>query len=484
MAFDPSIARRVSDDVWAGTILPTLEEYITIPNESPAFDPHWDEHGHMARAVALLREWCASRPIDGITIEVVQLPGRTPVLLVEVPAHGDGAGGAGADPDDTVLLYGHLDKQPPMEGWRDGLGPWSPVVDGDRLYGRGGADDGYSVFAALTAIEAVREAGGAHTRCVVLIEATEESGSPDLPAYVEHLLPRLGAVSLVVTLDSGCADYERLWVTTSLRGLIDATLRVDVLEVGVHSGMSGGAPDSFRIARSLLSRVEDETTGRILLDALHAAVPAERAEQITAAAAAIGGEPGDDIPLVPGARPMAGSVADLITQRTWEPSLTVIGASGLPEVGKAGNVLRAATTLGLSFRLPPTVDAKAAAAALGAALEADPPYGARVVFTANQAESGWDAPATAPWLTAAFDAASAETFGAPARAIGIGGSIPFMAMLGARFPAAQFAVIGVLGPGSNAHGPNEFLHLPTARHLTAGVARLLDAHARRGATAS
>jgi len=482
MTFDAGIAASLAKQAWAGSIVPTLQSYISIPNESPAFDPEWQANGHMDRAIDLLHEWCASRAIEGMTIEQVRLPGLTPVLLIDVPAVGPDPPKASPALDagtDTVLLYGHLDKQPPMEGWRDGLGPWTPVRDGDRLYGRGGADDGYAVFAALTAIEAVRAAGGSHQRCVVLIEGSEESGSPDLPAYVEHLAPRLGAVSLVITLDSGCPDYERLWLTTSLRGLIDAELHVDILEVGVHSGMSGGAADSFRIARTLLSRVEDEHTGRIVIDELWATIPEERLTQIEAAADTVGGSPADDLPLVPGARPMADTVADLLRQRTWEPSLTVIGASGLPDIAKAGNVLRAGTALALSFRLPPTIDAKAAAARVGEILEADPPYGARVRFIANQAESGWDAPATEPWLGAACEQASIETFGPPARSIGIGGSIPFMAMLGERYPAAQFVVTGVLGPGSNAHGPNEFLHLTCAEHITSAMARVLDAHAHR-----
>ena len=141
----PEIDAFVSER-WDRTVVPLLHDYIAIPNVSPGFDPAWAEHGHMQRAVDLIRDWCASRSIDGASVEVHELPGRTPVLLVEVPP------GGGGSADDTVLLYGHLDKQPEMHGWRDGLGPWTPVLDGDRLYGRGGADDGYSAFASLAAI--------------------------------------------------------------------------------------------------------------------------------------------------------------------------------------------------------------------------------------------------------------------------------------------------------------------------------------------
>ena len=205
------IIRERCDEVW-NDIVPVLHEYIAIPNVSVDFDADWAEHGYMDQAVDLISSWCRERPIPGLTVEVLQLPGRTPLIYMEIPAAGD----SGSDAD-TVLLYGHLDKQPEMEGWRDDLGPWKPVLEGDRLYGRGGADDGYAAFASLTAVEAVHAAGLSHHRCVVLIEASEESGSGDLPAYVDHLGDRIGTPSLVVCLDSGCIDYDRMWVTTSLQ---------------------------------------------------------------------------------------------------------------------------------------------------------------------------------------------------------------------------------------------------------------------------
>ncbi|MET0663643.1 MAG: M20/M25/M40 family metallo-hydrolase, partial [Ilumatobacteraceae bacterium] len=254
--------RACANETW-DDIVPVLHDYIAIPNVSPVFDPDWRANGHMAEAVDLIAGWCRVQPIDGLTLEVVELDGRTPVILMEIPAVGAGS------TDDTVLLYGHLDKQPEMEGWREGLGPWTPVLEGDRLYGRGGADDGYAAFASLTAIHAVQAAGGSHARCVVLIESSEESGSPDLPFYIEALADRVGTPSLVICLDSGCLDYDRLWVTTSLRGLVSGTLRVDIVTDGLHSGdVSGMVPSTFRIARMLLDRVEDAQTGAILVPEL------------------------------------------------------------------------------------------------------------------------------------------------------------------------------------------------------------------------
>jgi acetylornithine deacetylase/succinyl-diaminopimelate desuccinylase-like protein len=461
------------DEAWCG-IVDVLHDYIEIPNVSPVFDPEWETHGHMRRAVDLVASWCRSRPIPGATVEVVELAGRTPLIVIEIPA-----AGPRARPDDTVVLYGHLDKQPEMEGWRDGLGPWTPVLEGDRLYGRGGADDGYSAFASLTAIEAIQAAGGSHARCMVLIEASEESGSPDLPAHVAALADRIGTPSLVVCLDSGCIDFDRLWTTTSLRGLVNGVLTVDIVTEGLHSGdVSGMVPSTFRIARQLLDRVEDAATGEILLPELHATIPPGRVAEAQATAAEIGSL-ADRYPFVAGARPTVDDPAEQLLNRTWRPSLSVIGADGLPPTGRAGNVLRPRKSLGLSFRIPPTIDPDAALAAVADALTSDPPYGAHVSFTNADGCVGWNAPATAPWLAAALDEASMAAFGAPARSFGEGGSIPFMGMLGAQFPDAQFVITGVLGPDTNAHGPNEYLHLPTARRVTAAVAHLLDAHARR-----
>ncbi|MBV9952151.1 MAG: M20/M25/M40 family metallo-hydrolase [Acidimicrobiia bacterium] len=473
---DRATVRSRVDDVWEREIVPALVDYIRIPNVSPAYDAGWAAAGHMDAAVELARAWCAARPIEGLTVDLTTLEGRTPLLLCEVPAT------PGAHPDDTVVLYGHLDKQPPMHGWRDGLGPWEPVIDDGRLYGRGGADDGYACFAALTAIEALRLGAGRHGRCVLVVECSEESGSPDLPAHLEQLGDRLGTPSLVVCLDSGCADYRRLWTTTSLRGNLIGTLRVDVLTEGVHSGTAGGVvPSSFRVLRRLLDRIEDPDTGRLLLPELQVDIPAERRRGIEAAAADLG--PELVFPYAGSTRSPHEDPVDMLLAKTWEPSLSITGIDGLPPTSEAGNVLLPFTTATLSLRLPPGVDTDVAGRALTDALEADPPHGASVRFEVQDAAPGWDAPPTAPWLAGALDAASRAEFGGEAAGtMGEGGTIPFMEMLGRRFPEAQFMISGVLGPGSNAHGPNESLHLETGRRVTASVAHVLDAHAHRSTT--
>lgn len=457
------------DRTWNEEITPTLVDYIRIPAKSPAFDPQWVENGHLEAAVKLLEDWAKPKVagIAGATLEVVRLDGRTPVIFIDIPGEGS----------ETVLLYGHMDKQPEMTGWAEDLGPWKPVIKGERLYGRGGADDGYAMFGALAAITALQEQGVAHARCVLLIEACEELGSYDLPFYVDHLAARIGQPSLVVCLDSGCGNYDQLWLTTSLRGMTGGVLKVQVLEEGVHSGdASGVAPSSFRILRQLLSRLEDEQTGQIKPRELHAEIPAERIEQARRAAAALGEELYTKFPFPPGMTPVTTDPVELILNRTWRPQLAVTGVDGLPALESAGNVLRPFTAVKLSLRLPPTLDAVQAGGFLKALLERDPPYGAKVEFTLEKAGSGWNAPPLAAWLTDAIDQASQDTFGRHAAMMGEGGSIPFMGMLGEKFPKAQFVITGVLGPHSNAHGPNEFIDLPTGRRLSASVALVLAAH--------
>lgn len=456
---------------WGDELVPILCDYVRIPNRSPLFDPEWESSGHMDRSVDLLSGWARSRPIPGLTVDVLRLPGRAPVIVCEIPASGTSARG-------TVLLYGHHDVQPEMEGWRDGLAPWEPVRDGQRLYGRGVADDGYSIFAALSAIEAVHEAGGAHARCVVLIEGSEESGSPDLPHYVGALRERLGAVDLVVTLDSGGPTRDRLWTTTSLRGLVSIDVRVDVLEHGVHSGIASGAvPSSMRVLRLLLDRVEDARTGRVLVDEMHVDIPAERQAEAAAVVDAAGPL---ELPLVEGVRYAVEDPVERLLATTWRPALSITGAAGLPSLTAAGNVLRPSTALRLSFRLPPTAGAAAALEAVQEVVTADPPYGARVTVSGHEAADGWAAPRPAPWLAAALDGASRTWFGNPSAGVPLGGSIPFMAMLGREFPEAQFVIVGVLGPDTNEHGPNEYLDLDQARRITGSVADVLVAHAAAG----
>ncbi len=455
---------------WDDAIVPKLVEYIRIPAKSPHFDKAWAQNGHIDAAVELAAAWCRAHALPGMKLEVVRLPNRTPVLFIEVPGTAKG----------NVLMYGHLDKQPEMTGWREGLGPWTPVIDKGRLYGRGGADDGYAVFASLCVLKHLQEKKIPHARTAILIETCEESGSYDLPPYLEVLSSKIREPELVVGLDSGCGNYEQLWGTTSLRGLVNGTLTIEVLTEGVHSGdASGVVPESFRIARLLLDRIDDAETGIVHHASFHAPIPPERGEQAKRAAKVLGEEIFRKFPFQPGMRPMGEELDDLVLNRTWRPMLAVTGADGLPLPATAGNVLRPKTVLKLSLRLPPTLDGAAAGIALKTLLEADPPYGAKVRFESDQTATGWHAPRTAPWLDEVLEKTSKANFGKPVMWMGEGGTIPFMAMLGEKYPQAQFLITGVLGPHSNAHGPNEFLDIEYGKKLTACVADVLAAHAAR-----
>ncbi|MEA2464967.1 MAG: hypothetical protein QOJ98_2714 [Acidobacteriota bacterium] len=461
---NPDRNRTLVNETWTSSIVPALEQYIRIPNQSPLFDPDWKRNGHMHQAVALARKWVETQGIKGLTIDVHEIDDRTPVIFMEIEG----------DPSSTVLMYGHLDKQPAMVGWEEGLGPWTPVLRDGKLYGRGGADDGYAIFATIASIKSVQQQELPHSRIVVLIECCEESGSVDLPAYIDLLSERIGTPNLVICLDSGCGNYDQLWMTTSLRGSIVGNLTVEVLTEGVHSGdASGIVPSSFRIIRMLLERLEDAKTGRIIPEWLHVEVPAERLEEAKATARVLDDEVWSKFPFLGEMQPVSKDPLELLLNRTWRPALSYIGQAGLPDLVQGGNVLRPKTSIKLSLRIPPSMDATDLEGRMKELLESDPPYGARVIFEAEKGGGGWVAPKVSPWLEESVERASQTYYGKGAMTFGEGGSIPFMGMLGAKYPDAQFLITGVLGPQSNAHGPNEFLDIPYAQALTASVAQVL-----------
>ncbi len=456
------------DRIIDAAVIPALSEYIALPALSPAFDPSWATTGAIDEAMAAFVAYARRRPIASLHVEIDRIEGRTPVLFCEI---------APTEPSSpTTLIYGHLDKQPALGQWREGLGPFTPVIEDSRLYGRGAADDGYAFFAALAAVEAVQATGGSHGRIVIVIEASEESGSPDLDVHLDRLGEQIGQPDIVVCLDSGCVTYDRLWITTSLRGIVTGSLRVAVAREGVHSGHAGGiVPSPWRIARALIDRLEDRESGDITLPALRSEIPAHRRHEIDAVAEDLGEDGAGVFPFLSGVVPEGSGPADRIARGTWHAALAVIGVDGIPAIADAGNVALPNLDIKLAIRLPPDIDADVAARALEAALTDDPPSGAHVEFDVEQVASGWDAPALDPVITATLEQSSVARFGRGPSSIGLGGSIPFLGTLGARYPNAQLLATGVLGPESNAHGPNEFLHLPTLRALTCTLADLLSA---------
>ena len=464
---------------WDGDIVQRLSDYIAIPAKSPMFDADWLAHGYLETVVRNTAQWIEAQKLDGLTLEVVRLPGRTPVIFFEVAATRSVQAGVS---EQTVLMYGHLDKQPEFSGWRKDLGPWTPKYEDGKLYGRGGADDGYAAYAAIAAIAALKDQKVTHPRILGLIETCEESGSYDLLPYVDALRTRLGDVGLVVCLDSGAGNYDQLWLTNSLRGMASGVLRVDVLSEGVHSGdASGVVPSSFRVLRQVLDRLEDSATGRLLPGIFHCDVPPERLAQARATADILGDEVYKRFPwahydcggATQSVLPTTTDPLQALLNRTWMPTLSVTGAEGFPAMKDAGNVLRPFTAFKLSLRLPPLVEASKAVQTLKTLLEDNAPYQAKVTFESSGGATGWNAPDTAPWFEQALNEASQAHFGAGCGYIGQGGTIPLMNMLSRGFPKAQMMVCGVLGPKSNAHGPNEFLHVPYAKKLTAAVAQVI-----------
>ena len=453
------------NDFWDEKITPALIDYIKIPNKSPSFDSNWEKNGYMNQALKLAVEWSKKNMPQNGKISAKRIEGRTPIILIDIPGEKPG----------NILMYGHLDKQPEMEGWKAGLGPWNPVLKNEKLYGRGGADDGYAIFASLCALKELKRNDCQLPRILILIEFSEESGSPDLPFYIESYSDIIGEPDLVVCLDSGAGDYERLWTTTSLRGLIGLSLRVDVLKEGIHSGgASGHVPSSFRVARQLLSRIENEKTGEILLESLNPDIPEYRKNEAVSLVNILGDQVVEEFPWKNGMLPSTEDNLEGVLRRTWRPALSITGAGGLPSIKNAGNVLRPYTELQLSLRIPPTVDHSSAQNEIERILTKDVPYNADVSIEFDEPASGWNAPETDPWLLKAMDSASRKFYGKQYCSIGEGGTIPFMAMLGEQFPKAQFMITGVLGPGSNAHGPNEFLHIPFAKRLTACIASIIS----------
>ena len=325
----PQVLSEVSQ-AWDDSIVSELTDYIAIPAKSPMFDADWIANGFIDTVVRNTATWIEAQKVPGLTLEIVRLPGQTPVLFFEVAATRSNA-------QQTVLMYGHLDKQPEFSGWRSDLGPWTPKYQDGKLYGRGGADDGYAAYAAIAAIQALKSQKVEHPRIVGLIETCEESGSPNLLQYIDALGARLGDVGLVICLDSGAGNYDQLWLTNSLRGVAGGVLKVQILSEGVHSGdASGLVPSSFRILRQVLDRLEDSATGRLLPAAFHCDVPAERLAQAQATAAILGDAVHQNFPWAHYdcggdqrfALPTTTDPLQGLLNRTWAPTLSVVGVDG------------------------------------------------------------------------------------------------------------------------------------------------------------
>eukprot|EP00826_Nyctotherus_ovalis_P002262 TRINITY_DN10437_c0_g1_i5.p1 TRINITY_DN10437_c0_g1~~TRINITY_DN10437_c0_g1_i5.p1 ORF type:complete len:472 (-),score=168.49 TRINITY_DN10437_c0_g1_i5:63-1478(-) len=447
-------------------VLPGIKDFVRIPNVSPGFDPEWETNGLADKAVNHIVTWINNQKLAGCTVKVLKEPKRTHTILVVVEP---------TKPESkNLFFYGHCDKQPPCtEQWRKGLDPYTPTVEGTRLYGRGSSDDGYAAFAIVSAIKACQKLGIPHDRCVVMIESCEESGSKDLGYYLEQVKDVVKTPDLMFIMDSGCGDYERIWLTTSLRGNLKCDFKVTALKEGVHSGDAGGiVPETFEIVRALLDRIDDPKTGRVV-DTFQVKVPEGRLKEVADAAKLLGSKVYDHFPFIDKVSPMSKDPYELLLNKTWLANMSVIGAEGLPLLKNAGNVLRPETSLRISIRIPPTLDAKKGAEDLKKILTENPPYGAKVEVLLMAAGPGLNCPEMTPGLSKIIKDASQHFYNNDPIYYGEGGSIPFLSSLATQFPKSQFFISGVLGPESNAHGANEMLELSYTKKLICSVAYII-----------
>lgn len=457
---DKRIIKPYIEKYFNSSILPTLTEYIKIPNCSPNYDADWEKNGNAIKAANLLADWIDDQNLKNCNVTLFQDPGHTPFIFVDIQATRE-------NDDRTILMYGHLDKQPPFTGWSEGLGPQDPVIKDGHLYGRGGADDGYSTFATIASIKACQDNNGPLPRIVILIEGAEESNTDDLFYYVNGLKKTIGTPSLIICLDSGCADYERLWVTTNLRGVCSINLKVSVLSQGLHSGLSGGlVPDSFMITRKILDRIEDPETGILKNQELYVQIPKERDTQMDEMIKILGDKKIlESIPWYQNTQPLEKDIKNTVVRNTWKPTLTITGCDGIPDIEHAGNVIRPYTELCLSFRLPPLIDSAKAGQLIKAELEKDPPFNAKVEANIINTGDGWSLSSFSERLRNILNIASQRFFLKDMGFFGEGGSVPFVQFFNNMYPKADFAVLGVNGPFSNIHGPDENLNLDFCQRL-------------------
>lgn len=454
------------EEAWRGDALEALADFVRLPALSPDFDAQWEQNGVLLRALEDAARWGKTHFPDGI-FEILSHPGVTPVLWVAIP---------GTRPGRPALFYGHFDKQPEAGTWSEGLAPFEPVLRDGRLYGRGTADDGYSFYAALTAARAMDEAGRTRPRIMGIFETREESGSGDLPHYLPEIAARTGRPSVLTVLDLGVQDKTRLWRTQSLRGVVTFTLRVDVLESGVHSGVTSGiVPSSFAVMRTLLDRLEDPATGQVKVRSMHVPEPVRHMPALRRLAELSGDALWRRFPWAGDTEPRSFDPLELLLKNGWQPTLSILGAEGLPPVREAGALLRASTTLKLSFRIPPGADAEAAAREAVELVTTNVPSKARVTVSNLHAESGFEAPAGADWLDAAWARASEELFGASAEELFDGATIGILPKFVDAFGPCPFLCTGVLGTEDNAHAPDESVSLTYLTKLTCAVAAMLDA---------
>lgn len=455
--------KQLIADAWKGDTLEGLCRHVEIPAVSGSFDKNWEARGELLNALNEAVRW-AKTQLPHAYFEVSSLPNCPPVLYMDIPAFGGHTG-------KSVLCYGHLDKQPETVGWDADLGPWKPVVKEGKLWGRGCVDDGYNFYSIVTAVKALEETKTAHPRITGLYETDEESGSRDMAKYIAQYKDRIGKPGMVCILDLFAVDDQRVWLTQSLRGIVALTVKVSVLKKASHSGTASGiVPSSFRIMRILLDRLENAETGEVLIPSMYSEIPEEYIQGAHKLAETF--DPRQAFSYEGDTVSMKDSAFDAVIAGNWKPTLSVLGADGLPPPDKASGLVRTHTTLKLSFRIPPGVNAEQALADVKARLTTDIPYHASVTITDEHSAPGFAAPLMPDWLKASANELSQAIFGHDVGYTFTGGSIGVITDFAKAFPDAFFINTGALLPDSSAHAPNENLQLDYAEKLTLWVAEL------------
>lgn len=469
MSINPEKLKQFVESEFTNNALPSFKTFLTIENCTPAYDPDWDKNGLLKSAASHLKAYALkSSGVQGLNAILSSDEGKTPFLLVTVDStSGDGK---------SILLYGHFDKQPPNSGWSQGLGPYLPVEKDGYLYGRGSADDGYAFYAMLTIIKALQNFNIPHPKFVIILEGSEESGSIDLPIYIEEYQQFIGQPDLILALDSGIIDYNRIWLTSSLRGVVSCDLTVKTLTKGVHSGKGSGiAPESFMIIRKLLSKLEDYNDQSRMKD-FEVEIPDSEKTKISKAVEVMGDDWCSKIPILPGMKLLGDTPTDRLINWTWKPALTVAGARGIPNVKDAGNVLRPYTTLYLSIRTPPTFDGILNGKKILEDITNQTPFNSTVLIENYEAFNGSLIKEPSDNLKSQIDNLAKNYISGGMAQIPVGISIPFTTIFSQYFPKSQILVTGCAGVDSNAHGPNERLNLSYTKNFICSFVHIFSVY--------
>ena len=459
--------REIIDAHWDNWYVKGLCEFIEVPNLTPMVDPNYLTNGLNEKAMALVDDYINKLEIKGISKKIFQPDGMTPLIVYAVDKAEGGS-------DAQIMFYGHLDKQPWMDGWDEGLGPTKPVIRGEYLYGRGGGDDGYSPFSTMLAIKNAQLQGIKHSRIVLVLETEEESGSPNLINLLNIAKDFIGNPDYLFCLDSGAFDYNQLWLTSSLRGITLMDVTVKAGKGGYHSGEVGGiVPETFRVMRHLLNRLDDPKTG-LPMEELNTELPAYARPEAERMVALSGEAMCKKYKMEEGVKYCSqDNLVEMYLNNTWRANLSVTGAGGLPDYNRAGNVVRPQTTLRLSYRLPPNMDCHKAAAIVKQKLTTDVPHDCIVEIKGDHNGNGWCMKDPEPWFHDVINNASKNFYDREYGSYGMGGSIPFLSQLGGLYPNTFIVALGLLGPQSNAHAPNESVNLTYAKKLTMCMSHIL-----------